>query len=170
MLAYRVGSREKSISVAPVRTLPLSQDRRRVILEQTENELSTVKNPEEKKLLSLKHDRRNVYGENAKASRKGVPRSKQLGNKSVRAAAAQVLANKRGASADLELDAAEALAKSRLVRSERSRFKKTPDAPLFKVLLARKNGKPKFNSDCEPDMSLELINRARRGLRGQKKT
>jgi hypothetical protein len=36
--------------------------------------MSTIKNPEEKKRLSLKHDRRNVYGENAKASRKGIPR------------------------------------------------------------------------------------------------
>jgi hypothetical protein len=131
--------------------------------------MSTIKNPEEKKLLSLKYDRRNVYGENAKASRKGVPRSKQLGNKSVRAAAAQVLVNQKGPSVDLDLDAAEALAKSRLVGSERSRFKKTPDAPLFKVLLAKKNGKAKYNSNSEPDMSLELIDRARRSLRGRKK-
>ena len=33
-----------------------------------EPHMSTVKNPEEKKLLSLKHDRRNTYGENAKAN------------------------------------------------------------------------------------------------------
>jgi len=35
--------------------------------------MSTVKHPTEKKLLALKHERRNVYFENDQASRRLVP-------------------------------------------------------------------------------------------------
>ena len=40
--------------------------------------MNTVKNPEEKKRLSLARDRRNRYGENSKSSRKNIQRRKQL--------------------------------------------------------------------------------------------
>jgi hypothetical protein len=39
--------------------------------------MSTIKNPEEKKQLSLERDRRNRYGENSKSSRKSIQRGKQ---------------------------------------------------------------------------------------------
>src|SRR5258708_13911814 len=41
------------------------------------SDVSTVKNPEEKKRLSLARDRRNRYGEKSKASRKSIQRGKQ---------------------------------------------------------------------------------------------
>jgi len=39
--------------------------------------VSKVKSATEKKALSLKRDRRNTYGENPQASRKGIRRGKQ---------------------------------------------------------------------------------------------
>lgn len=42
------------------------------------------RNPQEKKDLSYKKDRRNTYGENDKSSRKNIPRSKAQGNKKLR--------------------------------------------------------------------------------------
>lgn len=42
------------------------------------------KSPQEKKRLSLKKDRRNTYGENDKASRKNIPRSKAKSHRAVR--------------------------------------------------------------------------------------
>jgi uncharacterized protein (DUF4415 family) len=43
--------------------------------------------PQEKKRLSLQNDRRNVWGNNQKAARTSIPKSKQLGNRSARHAA-----------------------------------------------------------------------------------
>ena len=100
--------------------------------------MSTVKNPEEKKLLSLKHDRRNTYGENAKASRKLIPRGKQRSSKAARSAVAQALQKQAGPSTELDLDNAEALVKVRTIASKRARFKKWSDDSLMKVLLTEK--------------------------------
>src|SRR5258708_34402650 len=41
------------------------------------SDVSTVKNPEEKKRVSLARDRRNRYGENSKSSRKSIPRGRK---------------------------------------------------------------------------------------------
>jgi hypothetical protein len=41
--------------------------------------MSTIKNPEEKKRLSLERDRRNQYGENDKASRKAIRAESSVG-------------------------------------------------------------------------------------------
>lgn len=44
------------------------------------------RSPQEKKRLSYKKDRRNRYGENAKASRKAIPRRKAIENRRYRRA------------------------------------------------------------------------------------
>ena len=100
--------------------------------------MSTVKNPEDKKLLSLKHDRRNTYGENAKASRKLIPRGKQRSSKAARSAVAQALQKQAGPSTELDLDKTESLVKVRTIASKRARFKKGPDRSLMRVLLTKK--------------------------------
>ncbi|MGC2617441.1 MAG: hypothetical protein WA414_00280 [Acidobacteriaceae bacterium] len=51
--------------------------------------MSRLKSPQEKKTASLDLDRRNAYGENAKASRKGIPRSKKRSHSAERQAAAR---------------------------------------------------------------------------------
>jgi hypothetical protein len=50
-----------------------------------------AKTPQEKKALSLKRDRRNVYGESTKGTRVGIPRSKQQSKQAERRAANQPL-------------------------------------------------------------------------------
>jgi hypothetical protein len=100
--------------------------------------MSTVKNPGEKKRLSLKLDRRNRYGENSKASRKNIPRGKQRSNMNERRGVGQLL---RGLSGDVNEDqAADAELRTNIhvVSSRRKGFKKQPDSPLGIVLDAKK--------------------------------
>jgi DNA adenine methylase len=47
--------------------------------------------PQEKKQLSYAHDRRNVYGQNSKASRRAIPRKKRKKNRAYRKATNQIL-------------------------------------------------------------------------------
>lgn len=95
----------------------------------------TRMSPQQKKALSLKRDRRNDYGENAKASRKAIPLKKRRQARAERRLAQTAVP--AGASAvDLErLDEVEV----RLVRVRRegSPRLKVPDKPLGEV-LARK--------------------------------
>jgi hypothetical protein len=104
--------------------------------------MSSVKNPTDKKLLSLKNDCRNTYGENAKASRRLIPLRKQQSSQAARAAVAQALQKQTGPVADLDLDAAESLVKTRTIKSKREGFKKRPDTPLMKTILSNKTDLP----------------------------
>ena len=53
--------------------------------------MSKLKAPQEKKQASLTKDRRNDYGENSKASRKNIPRSKARAKRSYRRGIHQAL-------------------------------------------------------------------------------
>jgi hypothetical protein len=99
--------------------------------------VSTVKNPTEKKRLSLELDRRNTYGENSKSSRKAIPKGKQREHMDVRRSAGEVLRRLKGNVPEDGLDNAELLVKSRVALSKRREFKKSPDKPL-RVVLAKK--------------------------------
>ena len=112
--------------------------------------MSIVKNPEEKKFLSLKHDRRNTYGENAKASRRLIPRGKQLSSKAARASVAQALQMQNGPVENLDMDSVESLVKVRTIKSKRERFKKRPDTSLSKVLLLKKSKLPLWAVTGDP--------------------
>jgi hypothetical protein len=96
----------------------------------------TPKSPQEKKRESYAKDRRNVYGENAKASRKGIPRKKRQQSRAERRVAnAPVVVGK-----DLDFDRADANdAKLAKKRKEVWRLK-MPDLPLGEV-LARKSAR-----------------------------
>jgi hypothetical protein len=102
--------------------------------------MSTIKNPREKKILSLKNDRRNGYGEDPKSSRKGIARGKQRSHQQERHTIAEVLSSQVGSSLDLDGDEIEATVKDRAIISRRKSFKKSPDAPLAAVLYRRKTG------------------------------
>jgi hypothetical protein len=108
--------------------------------------MSVVKDQTEKKRLSLKLDRRNSYGNNDKASRKMIPRAKQIQHQNERRSAAQVLQSIRGNATEDELVAAELLAKVKSTVSRRKGFKKKPDEPLGIMLAKKKAGKPKWSS------------------------
>jgi len=99
--------------------------------------MSTVKNPEEKKQLSLERDRRNTYGENSKSSRKSIQRGKQRRHMDERRTVGEVLARLRGSVQEDEATEAELLAKTRISDSRRRGFRKQPDKPLGAVLAAK---------------------------------
>jgi hypothetical protein len=105
---------------------------------QRENVVSTVKNPEEKKLLSLAHDRRNRYGDNSKSSRKNIPRAKQRRHMDERRAVGEVLGRLKWSIQEDEATEAELLAKTRITVRRRRGFRKTPDTPLGEVLAAKR--------------------------------
>jgi len=105
--------------------------------------MSGVKDPAEKKRLSLKLDRRNVYGENDKSSRKNIPRGKRRRHKGERRGVGQALRGLRGDVGEDEATNAEMRAKSNITYSKGNGFKKRPDAPLGAVLAAKRAGKRK---------------------------
>ncbi|HEV7550697.1 MAG TPA: hypothetical protein VGP65_03390, partial [Candidatus Angelobacter sp.] len=96
-----------------------------------------IKNPEDKKRLSLERDRRNRYGENSKASRKSIPRGKQRRHMDERRTVGQVVGRLKGNVQEDVATEAELLAKTRIIDSQRRGFKKQPDTPLG-VVLAKK--------------------------------
>ncbi len=101
--------------------------------------MSTVKNPEDKKRLSLERDRRNTYGENSKSSRKDIKRGKQRTHMDERRTVGQVLGNLKGSIPDDEATAAELIAKTKTTTKRREGFKKRPDTPLGVVLRRKRN-------------------------------
>ncbi|HUB50810.1 MAG TPA: hypothetical protein VL986_01500 [Terracidiphilus sp.] len=96
--------------------------------------MSRLKTPKQKKLASLALDRRNVYGGNDKASRKGIPRSKQMSHQSLRRAAKRPLLKTELLADEDSANRVEFDVKSALAQSKRKSFKKRPDAPLGAVL------------------------------------
>src|ERR1700744_6054285 len=105
--------------------------------------MSTVKNPEEKKQLSLERDRRNTYGENSKSSRKSIARGKQRRHMDERRTADEVLRRLTGPLHEDEATDAELLVKNRISDSQSRGFKKLPDSPLGEVLAAKRAKKAK---------------------------
>jgi len=99
--------------------------------------MSKLKNPEQKKRLSLERDRRNVYGENSKSSRKNIARGKQRQHMDERRAVAHVLGRLKGQVEDDAASQAELEVKLAMADSRNRGFKKVPDKPLG-VVLARK--------------------------------
>ena len=103
--------------------------------------MSTVKNPKEKKRLSLKRDCRNVYGESPAASRKGIAKGKQRQHMNERRSAAQTLATLNGQIDDELASEVELKAKVAVAVSRKNGFRKWPDKPLGEFLELRKKRK-----------------------------
>jgi hypothetical protein len=89
------------------------------------------KSPQEKKRLSLERDRRNVYGENDKASRKNIPRSKARSHRQVRRTAKQATGIVERLT-DGDFDTAQSTLKT--PRLQKGEWKKGSDAPLGEVV------------------------------------
>jgi hypothetical protein len=105
-----------------------------VFLKRTKASMSAIKSPQEKKRLSLKLDRRNVYGENDKASRKLIPKGKQRNHMGERRSANAALLRARGAPDEDRAVASEVKAREATIHAKRTGFKKRPDLPLGTVL------------------------------------
>jgi len=94
----------------------------------------TPKTPQQKKRLALKKDRRNTYGENAKSSRKNIPRSKALSHRAARHGA------KAGLTTLADGDDANAETMESTLsqpRLQKGNWRKTADTPLG-VVVKRK--------------------------------
>jgi hypothetical protein len=102
--------------------------------------VSKLKTPREKKLASLALDRRNVYGENDKASRKSIPLRKQMSHQAERRAAKQPLLTATPALGEDHLADVELQILNSDTRAKRRAFKKEPDEPLGEVLKHRRTG------------------------------
>jgi hypothetical protein len=96
--------------------------------------MSRVKSPQEKKTLSLDRDRRNVFGENDKASRKNISRARQRGHMKLRRNVRQALRKARAEFDNQAADDAESILRDRSERSGKRPFEKTPDLPLGIVI------------------------------------
>jgi hypothetical protein len=92
-----------------------------------------TKTPQEKKRLSYEKDRRNTYGENSKASRKGISSAKARANRVERHTQDHVLATAVGLANSDEL----AVVENRVRATPPRSWRKEPDTPLGEV-LARK--------------------------------
>ncbi|WP_139237296.1 hypothetical protein [Polaromonas sp. YR568] len=91
--------------------------------------------PQQKKRLSYAKDRRNTFGENSKASRKGIPLSKARGIRSERHAQDHTLAQALRTVDPDQLDALENKVRSTGPRD----WRKSADQPLGEVLARRKS-------------------------------
>jgi hypothetical protein len=96
--------------------------------------MSKIKSPQEKKRLSLALDRRNVYGENDKASRKLIPKGRQRNHMAERRSANAALFRVKGTPDEDLAAGSEIKTKEATIRVRRSGFKKRPDVPLETVL------------------------------------
>jgi hypothetical protein len=109
--------------------------------------VSKFKTPREKKLASLALDRRNVYGENDKSSRKNIPLSKQHSNQVLRRAANQPLQGLTGSVEEDAANQAESDVRTAVIAKKRRGFKKSPDAPLGVFLERQKYWAGRRESD-----------------------
>ena len=94
----------------------------------------TRKTPQEKKRLSYERDRRNRYGQNAKASRRLIPLRKAKAKRSYRKRTNQIL-SAAAISADLLADNAP---ENRIAGVAKKRWQKAPDVPLKDAIKAKK--------------------------------
>lgn len=102
--------------------------------------MSKVKNPQEKKRLSLSKDRRNCYGENDKSSRKNIKRNKILEKKGIRAERRR-LGMLSGNISEDEIISTESEVLSGEKYKKVSGFKKCPDQPLSEHIKTTQRGK-----------------------------
>ena len=95
-----------------------------------ERDVSKIKNPKQKKRLSLERDRRNIFGENSKSSRKNIARGKQRRQMNERREIAQLLGRLAGQVDDDAASETELRVKLSITRSKNRGFQKHRDTPL----------------------------------------
>ena len=100
--------------------------------------MSAIKNPREKKKLSLDRDRRNVFGQNSKASRKNIAKGKQRRQIAERRGIAQVLNRLKGNVDEDVASQAELTTKLNMTIRKNRGFEKMPDQPLRGFLVRKK--------------------------------
>jgi hypothetical protein len=99
--------------------------------------MSKIKSPSEKKQVSLERDRRNTYGDNAKSSRKNIPKGKQRSHRAERRAANAPLHSIKGVVFEETAVQSELTSHIEAIKKRRNAFKKSPDQPLGLVLAKK---------------------------------
>jgi len=100
--------------------------------------------PQEKKALSLEHDRRNIVAESQWGGRDAIAKRKQWVNQSHRKAVHQELSALSGA-----IPADPEVVESVVASAKRHNWRKQPDVSLKVALLARRSRQPP-GSSSEP--------------------
>jgi hypothetical protein len=93
-----------------------------------------VRSPQEKKSLSYANDRRNVYGESSKASRKNIPRSKAKEIRRTRRETKQALHSGVG----MPTEDQQVNRELAVLAVKPRQWRKVPDEPLGEYLAAKK--------------------------------
>ncbi len=127
----------------------------------TENLLMRKRTPQEKKQLSLKHDRRNSYGESPHGARKAIPLRKRLRSRAERHASKVplVVVDEDPLAVDL--------AAARAERKRKNSWKKYPDQPLGDVLERKSKRRQRLQLSPRKRASIE---RARKREAGHERT
>ncbi|CAK0749466.1 hypothetical protein CCP3SC1AL1_160014 [Gammaproteobacteria bacterium] len=100
--------------------------------------MSKLKSPIQKKQKSYEKDCRSYYGENAKASRKNIPRAKQRSHMAERRVAGEIL---KGLYCFAEVSCSERVEadlRSKIRIKQVKSFKKKPDLPLLEIIKRKK--------------------------------
>ncbi|AYF77683.1 hypothetical protein D7D52_32065 [Nocardia yunnanensis] len=92
------------------------------------------RSPQEKKALSYAKDRRNDFGENDKASRKNIPRTKRILNRTDRHHDRSELAAATGRIAPNVAEQTETALRGKRSKWSTTRWRKHPDIPLGEVV------------------------------------
>lgn len=106
--------------------------------------MSKIKNPQEKKRKSLQNDCRNTYGENSKASRNSIPKSKARRHQQERQAVNQPLKKIDLSVENDEIETVIALSEAKLLLKNRGGFTKYADKPLSLVIVRKKERREKL--------------------------
>jgi hypothetical protein len=99
----------------------------------------SYKTPQEKKALVYEHDRRNRFGQHAKASRKAIPLRKAKTKRAYRKASNQILTAAPNTT-DLLADNAP---ENRIAEIQKKRWRKVPDVSLRDAIQAKKEWRVK---------------------------
>jgi hypothetical protein len=116
--------------------------------------------PQEKKRLSYRKDRRNVYGENSKSSRRNIRKDKRTPHRANRRRENSTLEAVKGVPDGRTAEAAE----QRLLATRPKSWRKDPDAPLAAFVERGLRRRVRRGIDHEEKAS-ERIGRIRRRLR-----
>jgi hypothetical protein len=109
--------------------------------------MSKVKTPPEKKSNSLKHDRRNTYGERGAESRKAIARGKKRNSREARRTVKQVLVEVKGTTDEATAD----VVQTEATEKRHPSFRKCADEPLG-VVIGRKHARREKNEGtAEPE-------------------
>lgn len=125
------------------------------------------RDPQERKALSYARDRRNVYGENDKSSRKNIRRNKRIPNRSDRHRERQVLAVAAGRIVPEIAESAEVKLLAKKSRWLKTRWRKCADTPLAEVVEYKlwRRARLGMTDQAETDARIERIRRRSRGAK-----